>query len=47
MVLAYAVFGVESEALVGLLGLLAFGGLFVSLFAARVHDRVVAMSAGV
>jgi hypothetical protein len=47
MVLAYAVFGVESEALVGLLGLLAFGGLFVSLFAARVHDRIVAMSAGV
>jgi hypothetical protein len=47
MILAYAVFGVESEALVGLLGLLAFGGLFASLFAARAHDRVVALSPGV
>lgn len=47
MVLASAAFGVESETLVGLLGLLAFGGLFASLFAARAHDRVVAVSAGV
>jgi len=47
MVLAYAVFGVESEALVGLLALLAFGGLFVSLVAARAHDRAAAMSSGV
>lgn len=42
MVLLYAVFGLESEALVGLFALLAFGGLLGSLFAARAHDRVVA-----
>ena len=46
MVLASAVFGVESEPLVGLLALLAFGGLLVSLAAARAHDRVVTLSPG-
>ena len=44
MVLASAAFGIESEALVGLLALLAFGGLLGSLVAARAHDRVVADS---
>jgi hypothetical protein len=42
MVLAYAIFGVESEGLVGLFALLAFGGLLGSIVAARAHDRVVA-----
>lgn len=46
MVLGSAVFGIESEALVGLLALLAFGGLLVSLVAARAHDRVVGLSRG-
>jgi hypothetical protein len=46
IVLASALYGLESDALVGLLGLLAFGGLFVSLFAARAHDRVQALSSG-
>ena len=46
VVLASAVFRVESEALVGHIGLLAFWGLLVSLFAARAHDRVVVLSSG-
>jgi hypothetical protein len=42
MVLASGLFGVESEPLVLLLGLLAFGGLFAALAAARAQDRAVA-----
>lgn len=42
MVLASGLFGVESEPLVLVLGILAFGGLFAALAAARAQDRVVA-----
>jgi hypothetical protein len=42
MVLASAVFGFESELLVLALSLLAFGGLFGALVAARANDRIVA-----
>lgn len=41
-VLASALFGFESEMIVIASGVLAFGGLFAAIAAARAHDRLVA-----
>jgi hypothetical protein len=41
-VLASALFGFESELIVLAFGVLAFGGLFTAIAAARAHDRLVA-----